>query len=117
MSDSLMYRLTYYNYADASTVMTGQRGYDRVRQARIGLMDFKSAPHLHLLHLHMVAHKFTCACLPHWSHSGLTSWLTQACQHHAISGEIPACSRCLLQLDVAQRQPCISPDILHSTDH
>jgi len=41
MSDSLMYRLTYYNYADASTVMTGQRGYDRVRQTKIGLMDFK----------------------------------------------------------------------------
>lgn len=48
MSDSLMYRLTYYNYADASTLMTGQRGYDRVRQVKIGLMDFKSAPHLPL---------------------------------------------------------------------
>ena len=46
MSDSLMYRLTYYNFADASTVMTGQRGYDRVRQAKIGLMDFKCAPAL-----------------------------------------------------------------------
>lgn len=39
-----MYRLTYYNYADASTVMTGQRGYDRVRQTKIGLMDFKCNP-------------------------------------------------------------------------
>lgn len=41
MSDSLMYRLTYNDFADASMMMTGQRGYDRVRQATIGLMDFK----------------------------------------------------------------------------
>lgn len=41
MSDSLMYRLTYNDFAEASVMMTGQRGYDRVRQATIGVMDFK----------------------------------------------------------------------------
>lgn len=41
MSDSLMYRLTYYRFADAAVMATGQRGYDRVRNAQIGLMDFK----------------------------------------------------------------------------
>lgn len=43
MSDSLMYRLTYYRFADASTMAVGQRGYDRVRNCQIGLMDFKCA--------------------------------------------------------------------------
>jgi hypothetical protein len=41
MSDSLMYRLTYYRFADASAMAIGQRGYDRVRNCQIGLMDFK----------------------------------------------------------------------------
>jgi len=41
MSDSLMYRLTYYRFADAAVMATGQRGYDRVRNCQIGLMDFK----------------------------------------------------------------------------
>lgn len=41
MSDSLMYRLCYYRFAEASERNTGRRGYDRVRNADIGLMDFK----------------------------------------------------------------------------
>ena len=41
MSDSLMYRLCYYRFADAAERNTGRRGYDRVRNADIGLMDFK----------------------------------------------------------------------------
>ena len=41
MSDSLMYRLTYYRFADASAAAIGQRGYDRVRNCQIGLMDYK----------------------------------------------------------------------------
>jgi len=41
MSDSLMYRLTYYRFADAAVMATGQRGYDRVRNCQIGLMGFK----------------------------------------------------------------------------
>ena len=44
MSDSLMYRLSYYRFAEESEKQTGKRGYDRVRQADIGLMDFKCAP-------------------------------------------------------------------------
>ena len=43
MSDSLMYRLAYYRFADAAERNTGRRGYDRVRNADIGLMDFKCA--------------------------------------------------------------------------
>ena len=43
MSDSLMYRLCYYRFADAAERNTGRRGYDRVRNADIGLMDFKCA--------------------------------------------------------------------------
>jgi hypothetical protein len=41
MSDSLMYRLSYYRFAEASQYVTGQRGFDRVRNAQIGLMDFR----------------------------------------------------------------------------
>ena len=41
MSDSLMYRLSYYRFAEESARQTGRRGYDRVRQCEIGLMDFK----------------------------------------------------------------------------
>ena len=41
MSDSLMYRLCYYRFAEAAERATGRRGYDRVRNADIGLMDFK----------------------------------------------------------------------------
>ncbi|CAD7701817.1 unnamed protein product [Ostreobium quekettii] len=41
MLDSLMYQLTYYRFADASVMVTGQRGYDRVRNAVIGKMDVK----------------------------------------------------------------------------
>ncbi len=43
MSDSLMYRLAYYRFADAAERNTGRRGYDRVRNADIGLMDFRCA--------------------------------------------------------------------------
>ena len=43
MSDSLMYRLSYYRFADGSQFATGHRGYDRVRNTQIGLMDFKCA--------------------------------------------------------------------------
>ena len=43
MSDSLMYRLCYYRFAEAAERNTGRRGYDRVRNADIGLMDFKCA--------------------------------------------------------------------------
>ena len=38
-----MYRLTYYRYADAAVLATGRRGFDRVRNVEIGLMDFKCA--------------------------------------------------------------------------
>ena len=44
MSESLMYRLCYYRFADMSERNTGRRGYDRVRNADIGLMDFKCDP-------------------------------------------------------------------------
>ncbi len=41
MLDSLMYRLSYYRFAEASMAVTGRYGYDRVRQTEIGLKDFK----------------------------------------------------------------------------
>eukprot|EP00197_Chlamydomonas_leiostraca_P007871 CAMPEP_0202860940 /NCGR_PEP_ID=MMETSP1391-20130828/2496_1 /ASSEMBLY_ACC=CAM_ASM_000867 /TAXON_ID=1034604 /ORGANISM="Chlamydomonas leiostraca, Strain SAG 11-49" /LENGTH=750 /DNA_ID=CAMNT_0049540229 /DNA_START=40 /DNA_END=2292 /DNA_ORIENTATION=+ len=41
MLNSLMYRLSYYDFAEESQVMTGQRGYDRVRQYPIGKMNIK----------------------------------------------------------------------------
>ena len=40
MLNSLMYRLTYYRYAEAAEALVGRRGYDRVRQATIGVQDF-----------------------------------------------------------------------------
>jgi len=40
MLNSLMYKLSYYKFADASSVMTGRRGFDRVRNTEIGKMDF-----------------------------------------------------------------------------
>jgi dolichyl-diphosphooligosaccharide--protein glycosyltransferase len=40
LRDSAMYRLSYYRFADVGPMMGGPRGYDRVRQATIGLMDF-----------------------------------------------------------------------------
>lgn len=43
MSDSLMYRLSYYRFADEAARQTGRRGFDRVRNCEIGLMDFKYA--------------------------------------------------------------------------
>ena len=39
--DSLMYRLTYYRFAEASLMTTGKLGFDRVRNTEIGLKDFK----------------------------------------------------------------------------
>lgn len=44
MSDSLMYRLSYYRFAEEAERQTGRRGFDRVRNVEIGLMDFKCAP-------------------------------------------------------------------------
>jgi dolichyl-diphosphooligosaccharide--protein glycosyltransferase len=41
LRDSLMYRLSYYRFADVGPIMGAPRGYDRVRQATIGLTDFK----------------------------------------------------------------------------
>ena len=41
MSDSLMYRLSYYRFAEGAQYATGQRGFDRVRNTHIGLQDFK----------------------------------------------------------------------------
>jgi dolichyl-diphosphooligosaccharide---protein glycosyltransferase len=41
MLDSLMYRLSYYRFAQASAAVTGRYGYDRVRQTDIGLKEFK----------------------------------------------------------------------------
>ncbi len=43
-----MYRLCYYRFAEAAERATGRRGYDRVRNAEIGLMDFKCARNLTL---------------------------------------------------------------------
>lgn len=40
MLNSLMYKLSYYKFADAASAMTGRRGFDRVRNAEIGKMDF-----------------------------------------------------------------------------
>ena len=37
--DSLMYKLCYYRFADASQAAFGRRGYDRVRNVEIGKQD------------------------------------------------------------------------------
>jgi dolichyl-diphosphooligosaccharide--protein glycosyltransferase len=37
--DCLMYKLSYYRYAEASLMTTGQMGFDRVRNVQIGKMD------------------------------------------------------------------------------
>ncbi|EIE25593.1 STT3 subunit of Oligosaccharyl transferase [Coccomyxa subellipsoidea C-169] len=37
--DCLMYKLSYYRYAEASLMTTGQLGFDRVRNVQIGKMD------------------------------------------------------------------------------
>ena len=34
-----MYKLSYYKFAEASLMTTGQLGYDRVRNTQIGKMD------------------------------------------------------------------------------
>jgi len=39
MLNSLMYKLSYYGFADASEAAFGRRGYDRVRNTEIGQMD------------------------------------------------------------------------------
>lgn len=41
MLNSLMYRLSYYRFAEASAQLFGRRGFDRVRNVEIGLQDFK----------------------------------------------------------------------------
>jgi len=41
LQESLMYRLSYYRFADAGPYMGAPRGFDRVRQTTIGLTDFK----------------------------------------------------------------------------
>ena len=41
LKESLMYRLSYYRFADVGPLMGAPRGYDRVRQVTIGLTDFK----------------------------------------------------------------------------
>ena len=37
--ECLMYKLSYYKFAEASLMTTGQLGYDRVRNTQIGKMD------------------------------------------------------------------------------
>ena len=39
--DCLMYKLSYYRYAEAATMTTGQYGYDRVRNVAIGRPDIE----------------------------------------------------------------------------
>ena len=39
--DCLMYKLSYYRFADASLLTTGRRGFDRVRNVEIGVQDIK----------------------------------------------------------------------------
>mmetsp|Transcript_24303 Transcript_24303/g.43524 ORF Transcript_24303/g.43524 Transcript_24303/m.43524 type:complete len:306 (-) Transcript_24303:95-1012(-) len=39
--NSLVYRMSYLDFAEASEMWTGKRGFDRVRQVTIGKMDFK----------------------------------------------------------------------------
>ncbi|KAK9824511.1 hypothetical protein WJX72_010999 [[Myrmecia] bisecta] len=41
MLDSLMYRLSYYRFAEAAVMVTGRYGFDRVRNAEIGVKEFK----------------------------------------------------------------------------
>ena len=41
LRDSLMYRLSYYKFADVGPLMGAPRGYDRVRQTTIGLVDYE----------------------------------------------------------------------------
>ena len=36
-----MYKLSYYRYAEAATMTTGQYGYDRVRNVAIGRPDIE----------------------------------------------------------------------------
>jgi hypothetical protein len=36
-----MYKLSYYRFAEASLMTTGQLGFDRVRNAQIGNMDIE----------------------------------------------------------------------------
>ena len=40
MLNSLMYKLSYYRFADAAGAAFGRRGYDRVRNAEIGESEF-----------------------------------------------------------------------------
>jgi dolichyl-diphosphooligosaccharide--protein glycosyltransferase len=40
LRDSLMYRLSYYKFADVGPLMGGPRGFDRVRNVEIGFQDF-----------------------------------------------------------------------------
>lgn len=39
--DCLLYKLSYYRFADAAMLTTGRRGFDRVRNVEIGNMDIK----------------------------------------------------------------------------
>ena len=39
--DCLMYKLSYYRFAEAAMLTTGRRGFDRVRNVEIGNMDIK----------------------------------------------------------------------------
>ncbi|KDD76460.1 STT3 subunit of oligosaccharyl transferase [Helicosporidium sp. ATCC 50920] len=41
LTDSIVYRLSYYRFAEAAELLGLERGYDRVRQAVIGLQDFE----------------------------------------------------------------------------
>lgn len=41
MLNSLMYKLSYFDFADEAQLSTGQRGYDRARQYAIGRMNVK----------------------------------------------------------------------------
>lgn len=41
LRESLLYRLSYYRFADLGPMMGAPRGFDRVRQTTIGLTDFK----------------------------------------------------------------------------
>jgi dolichyl-diphosphooligosaccharide--protein glycosyltransferase len=41
LRDSLMYRLSYYKFADVGPMMGASRGFDRVRNVEIGLKDFE----------------------------------------------------------------------------
>ena len=52
-----MYRLCYYRFAEAAERATGRRGYDRVRNADIGLMDFKCALSVYLTWPHATSAK------------------------------------------------------------